>query len=255
MSKIRTLIVDDDVDFCAILRAHFEDGGSYEIAGEAHDGVEALRMIRDEAPELVILDIILPRLDGIGVLEELRHSQIPAPRVVVFSAVGQDTLTRHASELGACAYFLKPFSMEVFRKRLDKLMRVAPAGPPEGADKTLEDTIGIEITRLLHQMAIPPHIKGYRYLRESVAMVVRDVNLINQITCRIYPHVAGMFDTTPSRVERAMRHAIEVAWNRCRVETIEKVFGYTVSLNKDKPSNGEFIAMIADKVRLKFGMC
>jgi two-component system response regulator (stage 0 sporulation protein A) len=169
--------------------------------------------------------------------------------------VGQDTLTRQACELGACAYFLKPFSMEVFRKRLDKLMRVVPAGSTEGTANMFEETIGMEITQLLHQMAIPPHIKGYRYLRESVAMVVGDVTLINRITYQIYPRVARTFDTTPSRVERAMRHAIEVAWNRCRVETIEKVFGYTVSLNKDKPSNGEFIAMIADKVRLKLRMC
>lgn len=257
MEKIRTLIVDDDIDFCNMLKTYFTDDDTFEIIGQSQDGVDALEKIRDLEPDLVILDIIMPKLDGIGVLEELRQWKQQLPSIVIFSSVGQDELTRQASELGACSFFLKPFRMDVFKRRLERIMHIPKNDMEESAEtheKSAQDNIDMEITKLLHQMAIPPHIKGYRYLREAIGMVVRDVNLINQITYEIYPRVAEQFDTTSSRVERAMRHAIEVAWNRCRVETIERVFGYTVNMNKDKPSNGEFIAMIADKIRIKFRM-
>lgn len=258
MGRISMLIVDSDTDFRGMLRDYFSGDDLFEIVGDVGDGTEALEWIRERSPDIVILDAILPGLDGIGVMEELGLMTDTPPRIVVFTSSGQEELIRRTSELGACSFFLKPFRMDVFRKRLERIMAVpgrsGEVASPGEARVNRPDGLGQEISLLLHRMAIPPHIKGYRYLRESVAMVVRDMSLINRMTFDIYPVVAGMYDTTPSRVERAMRHAIEVAWNRCRVETIEQIFGYTVSANKDKPSNGEFIAMIADNIRIRLRM-
>ncbi|MGI5877754.1 MAG: sporulation transcription factor Spo0A [Christensenellales bacterium] len=258
MGRISMLVVDGDPDFRSMLRDYFYGDDVFEIVGEAGSGTEALEAIREHSPDIVILDTVLPGLDGIGVMKELSRMACALPRIVVFSSSGQEELIRRVSELGARSIFLKPFRMDVFRRRLERIMAVSGGGgkaaPPGEARANRPDGLEQEISLLLHRMAIPPHIKGYRYLRESVAMVVRDMSLINRMTFDIYPIVADIYGTTPSRVERAMRHAIEVAWNRCRVETIEQIFGYTVSANKDKPSNGEFIAMIADNIRLKLRM-
>ena len=265
-TEINVLIVDDNREFCNILSEYLSSQKDIIITGIAKDGVEALELIKNKKPDLVILDIVMPHLDGLSVLEKLNSMNIqPMPRVIVLSAVGQDKITQKALALGADYYVVKPFDMDVLVKRIrDMFYDVLSSGEVKKATSAVETNeqkyvlhsnaaLGLEllITQIIHEIGVPAHVKGYMFLREAITMVVNDMELISAVTKELYPSIAIKYNTTSSRVERAIRHAIEVAWGRGRVETINKLFGYTINNGKGKPTNSEFIAMIADKIRLQ----
>ncbi|GKX66165.1 sporulation transcription factor Spo0A [Inconstantimicrobium mannanitabidum] len=267
-SKISVLIADDNKEFCNILNDYLSSQKDIVVKGIANDGLQALELLQDITPDLIVLDIIMPHLDGLGVLERINSMNLnPVPRVVVLSAVGQDKITQRAITLGADYYVVKPFDMEVLTKRirqmfnsnvsdedtrrssvsLDSLSTISSIPVKKDGPMDLEN----EITSIIHEIGVPAHIKGYMYLREAITMVVNDIELLSAVTKELYPSIAKKYNTTASRVERAIRHAIEVAWGRGQVDTINRLFGYTIHNDKGKPTNSEFIAMVADKLRLK----
>ena len=264
-SKISVLIADDNKEFCSILNDYLLNQKDIVVTGIAKDGREALELIQERKPDLVILDIIMPHLDGLGVLEQLNTMAIDKiPRVIVLSAVGQDKITQQAITLGADYYVVKPFDMDIFTRRIREMFNTndslnvinyrtshSPIIQRETAATRGPIDLETEITSIIHEVGVPAHIKGYMYLREAITMVVNDMELLSAVTKELYPSIAKKFNTTASRVERAIRHAIEVAWGRGQIEAINRLFGYTVHINKGKPTNSEFIAIIADKLRLK----
>lgn len=262
--KIKILIADDNIDFVSTLITYFQSQEDVEIIATAKDGQEAYNKIITEKPTVALLDVIMPHLDGLGVLEKLVSSNIDLPICIMLSAVGQDDVTTQAINLGAKYYILKPFKMDVLMKRIRELVEKPVVKVPNqittretknnyvdiSNQASKEEILEVKVTNIIHEIGVPAHIKGYQYLRDGIMMVVNNIEVINQITKQLYPDLAKKYKTTPSRVERAIRHAIEVAWNRGQIETVENIFGYTVNSNKGKPTNSEFIAMIADKLRL-----
>ena len=267
--KITVLIADDNQEFSMTLATYLKNQDDMMIVGRAKDGNEALDMISELMPDVVLLDVIMPHLDGLGVLEKLNMIKMPKkPIFVMLSAVGQDKITRRAVELGAEYYVVKPFDIELLITRIRELKNYKPEQnnnfisrettvPKQqyieisGDSAKKEDNLEALVTNVIHEVGVPAHIKGYQYLREAIIMVVNDIDVINQITKSLYPKIADKFTTTPSRVERAIRHAIEVAWGRGQQDVVENIFGYTISAAKGKPTNSEFIAMIDDKLRLE----
>lgn len=262
--RIKILIADDNKDFCDILYEYLSKQNDLEIVGVAKDGIEAIEVLSRTAPDVMILDIIMPHLDGLGVLEKMNSLNIPnIPKVIILSAVGQDRITQKAINLGADYYVVKPFDFEVFIKRIRQLMGNSDGDIErrrslrEYSISSLDSmprknmTIEAEITNIIHEIGVPAHIKGYLYLREAIGMVVENIEYLSAVTKELYPSIAEKFNTTPSRVERAIRHAIEVAWSRGKIDTINRLFGYTVHNGKGKPTNSEFIAMVADKLRIE----
>ncbi|MCM8900876.1 sporulation transcription factor Spo0A [Caldicoprobacter algeriensis] len=271
-NSIKILLADDNREFCDIISKYLEKQDDMEVVGIANDGIEVLDMVPKIKPDVIVLDIIMPHLDGLGVLERLsNHDLEQPPKIIVLSAVGQDKITQRAIALGADYYMVKPFDMEVFVRRIREV--VLGFSPDVGAPVfsvsqsvqsfqtsilplnrhtfERESSLEADVTNIIHEIGVPAHIKGYHYLREAILLVINNMDLLGGITKELYPMIAEKFNTTPSRVERAIRHAIEVAWNRGRVETINRIFGYTVHDEKGKPTNGEFIAMIADRLRLQ----
>lgn len=261
MKKIKIGIADDNKEFCDILSDFFEDKENIEIAFITHDGMKAIDKIKEHEPEVLVLDMIMPHLDGLGVLETINKIELPHyPRTIVLSAVGQETITQKAINLGAEYYILKPFNLDVLLKRINQLMgkeveeetrNTFARAAINTQEQEVMGSLEVDITNIIHEVGVPAHIKGYQYLRDAITMVVGDMDLLGAVTKELYPAIAKMNKTTPSRVERAIRHAIEVAWNRGRIETINNLFGYTVHNAKGKPTNSEFIAIIADKLRLE----
>ena len=257
--KISILVADDNKDFCNILSEYFETQEDIEIVGIAKDGNEAVELAIKLLPDVLVLDIIMPHLDGLGVLEKLNTLELKKfPKIIVLSAVGQDKITQRATNLGADYYVVKPFDFEVFVRRIRQLVGTAPAiiERKRSSSRNVNlisnnDSIEAKITNIIHEIGVPAHIKGYLYLREAIGMVIDNVELLSAVTKELYPNIAKNFNTTPSRVERAIRHAIEVAWSRGKVDTINNLFGYTVHTDKGKPTNSEFIAMVADKLRIE----
>ncbi|MEA4963906.1 sporulation transcription factor Spo0A [Lutispora sp.] len=262
LSKIKIVIADDNKDLCGILSEYLEMQDDFEIVGTAKDGLETLDLIISKLPDIVILDIIMPHLDGLGVLEKLNSMKLEKiPKVIILSAVGQDKITQKALALGAEYYVVKPFDMDIFAKRIRESMGIMSAGSEKkilfqspsisvSANVPSQD-LESAITGIIHEIGVPAHIKGYIYLREAITMVVNNMELLSAVTKELYPSIARKFNTTSSRVERAIRHAIEVAWGRGRLEVINNLFGYTIHNDKGKPTNSEFIAMVADKLRLE----
>ena len=265
--KISVLIADDNPDFSQTLAQYLESQEDMEVIGMAKDGTEAIDMIANTIPDVVLLDVIMPHLDGIGVLERINIIKtLKRPVCIMLSAVGQDKITQRAISLGAEYYVVKPFDIELLIKRIRELKNYKPvqnsnnfiAREPKmkyvdipATSQNTQENLEALVTNVIHEVGVPAHIKGYQYLREAIIMVVNDIDVINQITKSLYPQIANRFNTTPSRVERAIRHAIEVAWGRGQQEAVESIFGYTISASKGKPTNSEFIAMIADKLRLE----
>lgn len=257
--RISVLIADDNKDFCNILKEYLSTQDDVDVVGVAKDGNEALDLVSKHNPDVLVLDIIMPHLDGLGVLEKLNTMNLEKfPKIIVLSAVGQDKITQRAINLGADYYVVKPFNFEVFMKRIRQLTGAAPAIVERR--HRLESNRGLvnnnqsieaKITNIIHEIGVPAHIKGYLYLREAIGMVIENIELLSAVTKELYPNIAKKYNTTPSRVERAIRHAIEVAWSRGKVDTINNLFGYTVHTDKGKPTNSEFIAMVADKLRLE----
>ena len=264
--SIKVLIADDNMDFVLTLQKYFDQKDNLEVIGIAKDGVEAFDKIVQLKPDVVLLDVIMPHLDGIGVLERLNSTRLEKrPFCVMVSAVGQDKITAQAINLGAQYYVVKPFDIEVLIKRIEGLKNYSTTDSNRNftirepkatyieiptVEKT-EENLEALVTNIIHEVGVPAHIKGYQYLREAIMMVVDNIEIINQITKQLYPEIAHRYKTTSSRVERAIRHAIEVAWSRGKLETTENIFGYTIDSTKGKPTNSEFIAMIADKLRLE----
>lgn len=265
--KTTVLIADDNLEFSTTLSNYIGKQEDMEVVAKVRDGEEAIDMISKIEPDIVLLDVIMPHLDGIGVLEKLNVIKMEKkPICIMLSAVGQDKITQRAIALGAQYYIVKPFDIELLIKRLRDLKNFkAPVNNSNfmsrenrqqyieisDSDSKKEENLEALVTNVIHEVGVPAHIKGYQYLREAIMMVVNDIDTINQITKILYPDIASKYNTTPSRVERAIRHAIEVAWGRGQQETVENIFGYTISAAKGKPTNSEFIAMIADKLRLE----
>lgn len=255
---MRIVVADDNREFNHLLSAYLSTQSDFEVVGNAYNGKEVLELFQEHQVDVLILDIIMPHLDGIGVLEELAKMELEQkPHVIMLTAFGHENVTRKAVELGASYYILKPFDMEVLPERIRQLngeesigpVSAVPAESPANG-KNRQAPLEEEVTGMLHQIGIPAHIKGYLYLRDAILMVVKDIDLLGSITKILYPEIADRFNTTSSRVERAIRHAIEVAWARNNAEIIEKFFGHTICTEKGKPTNSEFIAMLADHLRL-----
>ena len=269
MKKIRIGIVDDNKDFCEVVSENLSAQENMEVMFTANDGLEAIEEIRSgQCPDILILDLIMPHMDGFGVLESLNNIQLTSyPRVIMTSAIGQDSIVQKAMSMGAQYYLLKPVNMNLLIKRINQLDIAAaevflPAQEQTNLkrslvlrDSLLNTDLEIDITNLIHEVGVPAHIKGYQYLRDAISLVVTNMDLLGAVTKELYPTVASMNNTTPSRVERAIRHAIELAWNRGKLETLDALFGYTVQNDKGKPTNSEFIAIIADKLRLERKVC
>jgi len=259
--KIRVLVADDNVPFGLIICEYLESQDDVEVAGRAENGEEAIEMIEKTHPDIVILDIIMPRLDGLGVLTRYKNvNPKEKPIFIVLSAVGQDAITQQALSLGAIYYIVKPFELSVLVERIRELvrthsptvLRMDTQNSSSNSLKSLDpgDSVQAKVTKIMRDVGVPAHIKGYQYMRDAILMAVEDREVISAVTKRLYPELAKAYKTTPSRVERAIRHAIEVAWNRGKVDTINNLFGYTINTKKGKPTNSEFIAMVADTLRL-----
>lgn len=247
---IKLLIADDNREFCDLLKEFISQQDDFILAGTANNGIEALELIEKHNPDIIVLDIIMPHLDGIGVLEKLASGVVSnKPRVIMLTAFGQETVTQRAVELGADYYILKPFDFAVLASRIRQLYNGVDSAQYITAIKPRN--LDVAVTNIIHEMGVPAHIKGYHYLRDAILMVTNEINLLGAVTKELYPMIAQKFQTTPSRVERAIRHAIELAWDRGNVEMMTKFFGYTINLERGKPTNSEFIAMVADKLRIE----
>lgn len=255
-AKIKLLIVDDNKEFCNLVVEFFESQEDIEVVGVAHDGLEALEKIAQFEPEVMILDLIMPNLDGLGVIERLSNKS-DRPKIIVLSAVGQDKITQKAITLGADYYIVKPFDLNILVDRVRQMVDIdtdfmQPIQKKDTSNATdQKNNLEAQITNIIHEIGIPAHIKGYFYIREAIYMVINNVELLSAVTKELYPSIASKYNTTPSRVERAIRHAIEVAWSRGSVETLNNLFGYTTTKDRGKPTNSEFIALISDKLRMQ----
>lgn len=239
MKKITVCIADMDVGYRASLRKALESSGSVEVVADAGDGLAALEAVETLHPQVLLTDTLLPGLDGLGLLRRIRGK---GTRTIVITSAVMDNTVQQARQAGAYAFLPKPAD----NKSLLEHITGAAAPPDEQSTPQLEGMV----TAIIHEIGVPAHIKGYQYLREAIILTVENMDVINAVTKVLYPEVAKCFGTTPSRVERAIRHAIEVAWDRGDIETLQKYFGYTVNSAKGKPTNSEFIAMIADRLQL-----
>lgn len=259
-TKIRVLIADPNEDFQQLMKNLLSQEPDMEAAGTTSDGSDALAKIEALHPDVVLLELVQPRLDGMGVLRKLSEKE-SAPPVLVLTGFVNAHVVAECANLGAAYFMSKPCDTAELMQRLRQSAqtgkkplpvaagRVSTAAPePKAADNASLESV---VTDIIHEIGVPAHIKGYQYLREAIILTINDMDAINAVTKVLYPEVAKKFSTTPSRVERAIRHAIEVAWDRGDVETLQKFFGYTVSGIKGKPTNSEFIAMIADCLSLR----
>lgn len=261
-NKTKIMIVDDNKEFVKLLTMFIDSQDDMEVIDTLYDGQNAKNKIKELQPDILLLDIIMPEKDGLGVLEDIeKDSELKMPLTIVMSAIGQEKITQKAISLGATYYVVKPFDMSVLADRIRDLID-CNSDSNSNVNSTLNYTtngkmvkavvpLEVRVTNMIHNVGVPAHIKGYQYIREAIMLAVENEDIINSITKTLYPTLASTFSTTPSRVERAIRHAIEVAWNRGQIEMHDKIFGYTVNSNKGKPTNSEFIAMIADKIRLE----
>ncbi|MBR6115770.1 MAG: sporulation transcription factor Spo0A [Oscillospiraceae bacterium] len=256
-TKIRVLIADPGEDVRTLLTDIFSREDDMTVAGYAADGLETIARIGELDPDVVLLELVMPRLDGLGVLRKLSETE-KDPAVLVLTGFVNARVVAEAAELGAAYFISKPCDTAELLERVRQcglarrqprptLLKRTGAPAPSRSEPSLESVV----TEIIHEIGVPAHIKGYQYLREAIMITINDMDAINAVTKVLYPEVARKYATTPSRVERAIRHAIEVAWDRGDVETLQKFFGYTVSGIKGKPTNSEFIAMIADHLSLR----
>ena len=250
MENCKTVIIaDNSEEFCASLTAALKRTEGFQVIGTANDGERAIRMVTERQPDILVLDLMLSKQDGLSILKAIGNSD---RRPVVFATSGfiTDYVASAAANLGVRYLMLKPCDLSALVERMEE---VRSGTPRAAAPARTAGNGGIEamVTGIIHEIGVPAHIKGYQYLREAIIIAVADMDVINAITKVLYPQVAKTFQTTPSRVERAIRHAIEVAWDRGDLDTLQRFFGYTVSNTKGKPTNSEFIALIADKLSLQ----
>ena len=259
MEKVKCEIADDNEKMVRLLGEIISSEEEFEVVGTAKDGVEAYLMIKEKEPDIVLLDVVMPKLDGIGVMEKVNAdvSMKEHPDFLMVSAIGQEQIMETAFDNGAAYYIMKPFDSDMVINRI-KEVRNRKNGKEHRKNSAYErdkkqytqQELENTVTSIIHEIGVPAHIKGYQYLREAIIMSVNDMDMLNSITKILYPSIAKRYDTTPSRVERAIRHAIEVAWSRGKMDFIDELFGYTISNGKGKPTNSEFIALITDRIRL-----
>ena len=242
------LIADNSEEFCVSLSAALQRTERFAIAGTASDGEQAIKLLEERKPEILVLDLMLAKKDGLSILKSMAAWE-RRPAVVATSGFMTDYVASAAAGLGVAYLILKPCDMEALVDRLEELR--GDTGRSIPVRRAPGQSIEALVTGIIHEIGVPAHIKGYQYLREAIIIAVGDMDVINAITKVLYPQVAKTFQTTPSRVERAIRHAIEVAWDRGDLDTLQRFFGYTVSNTKGKPTNSEFIALIADKLQLQ----
>ena len=242
-------IADNSEEFCNQLTEALGKSQGFRVVGAANDGEQTLRFLGEHRPDLLVLDMMLPKRDGISVLKALMAMD-RRPAILATSGFITEFVASTAANLGVRYLMLKPCDITAVVERLEE-MRVGPERRPSPARRGDKANIETMVTNIIHEIGVPAHIKGYQYLREAIIIAVNDMDVINAITKVLYPQVAKTFQTTPSRVERAIRHAIEVAWDRGDLDTLQRFFGYTVSNTKGKPTNSEFIALIADKLQLQ----
>ncbi len=263
MEKLNIAIADDNERVVEMLGDILEKESTLQVVGTARNGEDVLDIIKTKEPDVVLLDIIMPKMDGISVMERVRVDKTlkKKPRFVVISAIGQEDVTEDAFNVGAGYYIMKPFDKDMILSRVRSTKAKTEGSLREhkgfAAVNEITRELGAhelenEVTNIIHEIGVPAHIKGYHYLRDAIIMSVNDIEMLNSITKILYPTIAKKYQTTPSRVERAIRHAIEVAWSRGKMDTIDELFGYTVSNGKGKPTNSEFVALISDKIRLEY---
>lgn len=264
MMKINVVIVDDNSRMLQLLKEILSQDVELNVVGTAEDGLAALKVIEEKQPDVVLLDIIMPKLDGLGVIERTKGNinYKKNTAFIVLTAIGNETITEKAFAAGADYYIMKPFDNNMLISRIKqakknvqgKLIEMPAGVVLENKELHMEHNLETDVTNIIHEIGVPAHIKGYQYLRDAIMISVNDGEMLNSITKMLYPSIAKRHKTTPSRVERAIRHAIEVAWSRGKMDTIDELFGYTVSNGKGKPTNSEFVALIADKIRLEYKM-
>lgn len=248
----KVLIVEGGGDYCSKCVSLLKTYG-FDTVIAPRDGLTVAQLIGETLPQVVLMDVFMPRLDAIGVMNAVKEMGIEPPKFMITSTFSNPMLEQEIMGSGACYFFLMPFDVEVMVERIMKLSgtlasrSIAAGESIAGSEPDLE----LMVTEIIHQIGVPAHIKGYHYVRESIMLAVRQPEIINSVTKLLYPTVAKKFETTASRVERAIRHAIEVAWDRGDVDTLNSYFGYTIHNGRGKPTNSEFVAMIADKLRLR----
>ena len=271
MENVNVVIVDDNPMILNTLDEVISSEAGLSVIGRADNGKDAIDMIKDTQPDVVLLDLVMPQMDGITVVENIKKktSMLKNPAFIILSAVGGEQMTEEAFQAGANYFLMKPFDKDILVNKIRRIgkrpVRPVPgkvleaplkaATPEEAAmnrEEYMKEHLETDITKMLHELGIPAHIKGYQYLRDAISMVVRDREMMEAVTKILYPEIAKKNYTSSSRVERAIRHAIEVAWGRGSLEVIDELFGYTISTGKGIPTNSEFIALIADKICLDY---
>ena len=249
MNNIKVLVVDDNVELVNMVKEYFSDHAKINVCLEAYDGQQALKLIKDcqSDYDVVIMDLVMPKKDGLDVLEEMKKNNINK-KVIVITSYNSDEMVRKASEYGINYFMLKPFELSDLERRIENCFETK-------SSKTIDifhNNLQISVSKILHELGVPSHIKGYQYIREGILLIYDNPDFIGGITKELYPDIARTFSTTVSRVERAIRHAIEVSWNRGNWDLMEEIFGHSVDIDKAKPTNSEFIVTVADKLRLDY---
>lgn len=262
MEKLNVALADDNEEIVELLTDVCGLDEDIVVVGRATNGEDVYEIIREKEPDVVLLDLIMPKLDGLSIMDRVNNDKSirKIPKFIIITAIGKDDIAQNAFGLGAHYYIRKPFDNDAVLKQLRyiKDKRQFSGAQDSGRifsynqkvrkeERSLESTV----TDMIHEIGIPAHIKGYQYLRDAIMMSVNDIEMLNSITKQLYPNIAKKNHTTSSRVERAIRHAIEVAWSRGKIDTIDELFSYTINNGKGKPTNSEFIALIADKIRLE----
>ncbi len=261
MANINVAIVDGNERMIEVATNILERNQGIHVVGSAADGLKGLELIRKTKPDIVLMDLMLSKLDGLSVMERVKKENGEVG-FIILSSVCQEGLMDKAFAVGADYYILKPFDYDAIVSRIkqvyasnhEHLLDCMAGKIYENKNKKSELSLETDVTNIIHEIGVPAHIKGYQYLRDAIMMSVNDSEMLNSITKQLYPTIAKQHKTTPSRVERAIRHAIEVAWSRGKMDTIDELFGYTVNNGKGKPTNSEFVALIADKIRLEYKM-
>lgn len=255
MEKIKAVMIDDSYELCRAIKDYFAHSSTYEMVGFAHDAQAGIDIITARQPDIILLDMVMPKTDGMYVLRSLRRmdSSIKRPKILVLSAIAKDTSSAMWISEGADYVLAKETSLENIELHMDLITDSAKYmtehTPTFSANKSFD--LEKEVTSIIQEIGIPANIKGYNYIREAIILTINNSNIINAVTKELYPHIAKTNNTKPSRVERAIRHAIEVAWDRGDSDKLNSIFGYTINVNRGKPTNSEFIAMIADNMRLE----
>ena len=253
MRRLNVAIADDNDQILEILENLVNADKDLKLVGKANNGEDMYEIIKEKQPDVVLLDIVMPKMDGLSVMERVKKDNelVKCPNFIVVSAIGLERITKDAFTKGASYYIMKPFQNESVLERIKHMQEETENIQGQIFEETKELSLETMVTELLHEIGIPAHIKGYHYLRDSIMMSIEENDMLSAVTKILYPTVAKKHQTTSSRVERAIRHAIEVAWSRGKLDTLEELFGYTVSTGKGKPTNSEFIALVADTIRLR----